>query len=244
MQLPAIDDKVIFRPNSDKHHIPNPEYGEFWRAFYEFLRKNFEISQPIFGDLKEKINPYFGNFGTRFQPVSKTPQYFHLGIDISSPSKTRVSPIASGILEYAGFGHINGNYVFLSHPEIVTEDGFTMCSLYIHLKNYKVRFGPHQKMLRKISFNKYPAIKITNDTHIGDVGSTGNASGTHSHLHLQIEFRNETGKIIVVNPASVLNIPTHENLTKDIKDEEDFKNFFEQNKKQIKDFKVENYWRV
>ena len=57
-----------------------------------------------------------------------------------------------GFLEYAGFGSINGNYVFLSHPEITTEDGFTMCSLYIHLKNYKVRFGAPKKMLRKISF--------------------------------------------------------------------------------------------
>ena len=50
-------------------------------------------------------------------------------------------------------------------------------------------------------------------------------------------------EIIVVNPASVLNIPTFENLTKDIKDEKILKISLNKIKTE-KDFKVENYWRV
>ncbi|MEZ4114465.1 MAG: hypothetical protein R3B65_03470 [Candidatus Paceibacterota bacterium] len=36
------------------------------------------------------------------------------------------------------------------------------------------------------------------------MGSTGISEGIHVHLHLQIEFRNEKGQIIVVDPARVL----------------------------------------
>ncbi|MEZ4103386.1 MAG: hypothetical protein R3B55_02430 [Candidatus Paceibacterota bacterium] len=74
---------------------------------------------------------------------------------MSDKSKTPIKPILDGVLEYSGFGHVNGHYVFLSHPEIITEDGFKMYSLYMHLKQPLVKFNSYQKMLRQISFNHY-----------------------------------------------------------------------------------------
>lgn len=242
VKLPAIEDKTILRPGGDKHHIPSPEYAEFWHAFYQFLLKNFNFDLPL-KEIAGRINPYFGNFGFRFQAINNTPRYFHLGLDISSRVKTGVHPIYDGLLEYAGFGHINGNYVFLSHPEIETEDGFVMHSLYIHLKNYEVGFNTYQKMLRRISLNKYPNILIKKGTRLGGVGSTGNISGIHAHLHLQVEFRNEKGKIIVIDPSSLLGIGHEDNLTKNITRIEEFQELLQRDLKEIKKLGIEKYWK-
>ncbi len=244
MKLPGIEDKTMLRPGGDKHHIPNPEYGEFWQAFYEFLLKNFTLSCPLTGDISGRINPYFGNFGFRFQATTKTARYFHLGLDINAKSKTPVQPIASGVLEYSGFGHINGNYVFLSHPDIRTEDGFVLHSLYLHLRSLDVGFNSYQKMLRKISFNKHPNILIAADQKIGEVGSTGNISGIHSHLHLQVEFRNESGKIVVIDPARIFKLAPQENLTATVENEAEFKEIFSRKSLELKKMGIDKYWKL
>lgn len=242
MLLPAIEDKVILRPTSQKHYIPNPEYNEFWSVFYDFLKKKHKIKEPI-KDSESRINPYFGNFGFCFQPIMKIPKYFNLGIDISAKSKTSVYPILDGFLEYSGFGYINGKYVFLSHPEVKTEDGFVMHSLYMHLRSLPVGFTSYQKMLRKISFNKYPNIFIENDKKIGEVGSTGNIEGFPPFLHLQIEFRNDAGKIIVIDPSMILGFNKNDNMTSEIENIEDFYSFGERNKEEIKKIGFNIYWK-
>ncbi len=219
----------------DKHLVPDEEYNEFWEAFYLTLRTHFNFSAPV-SDFVQKINPYFGNFGLRFHPVKLEPNYFHLGLDISDKSKTPIKPILDGVLEYSGFGHVNGNYVFLSHPEIVTEDGFKMYSIYMHLKSPSVKFNSYQKMLRQISFNHYPSIPIKKETEIGQMGSTGISEGLHVHLHLQIEFRNEKGQIIVVDPARVLGGDNSINLSVKIKNIDEFERFKIENEPDIKKY--------
>lgn len=243
MILPAIEDKVILKPDSDKHFIPNVDYGEFWHVFYSFLRKNFDFHKPVVG-MENKINPYFGNFGFCYQVVNKTPKYFNLGVDISARPRTSVNCIYNGLLEYSGFGHINGKYVFLSHPDIKTEDGFVMHSLYMHLRSFNVQFNSYQKMLRRISLNKYPNVEIKKGFKIGEVGSTGNANGLNSFLHFQIEFRNESGKIIVVDPAEVFGFEHKENLTKDITSEKDFKELANGRVKELKELSIDKYWKA
>jgi murein DD-endopeptidase MepM/ murein hydrolase activator NlpD len=235
--LPPILEMTKPRPGTDagkdKHLVPNEEYNEFWEAFYGVLGTHFSFSEPVL-NFREKINPFFGNFGFRFHPVKKEPNYYHLGIDVSDKSKTPIKPILDGMLEYSGFGLVNGNYVFLSHPEVTTEDGFKLFSIYMHLKNANVKFSSYQKMLRQISFNHYPNISISKDTILGGMGSSGNSEGKHVHLHLQIEFRDEKGRIIVLDPASVLGIPPKENLSAKIKDEEGFEGFLRENEGAIK----------
>ncbi len=244
MLLPSIEDKTLMRPGGETHYIPHPEYGEFWEAFYGYLQKNFSIGKPLNADnLSERVNPYFGFFGFRFQSTTKTPRYFHLGLDISAKAKTEVHAIADGLLEYSGFGHINGRYVFLSHPDIRTEDGFTMHTLYLHMKNTSVSFNTYEKMLRRISLNNYPNIRVKKGQKLGGVGSTGNAEGLHAHLHLQVEFRNEKGKIIVIDPARSLGIEPKENITGRAETEESFQAMLVENKDEIKKLGIGNYWK-
>ena len=219
----------------DKHLIPNEEYNEFWDAFYTTLKSHFDFNDPVL-NFKDKVNPYFGNFGFRFHPIKIEPNYFHLGLDISDKAKTPVLPILDGMLEYSGFGHVNGHYVFLSHPEVVTEDGFKMYSIYMHLKHVGVKFSSYQKMLRQISFNHYPNIEIKKDKVLGGMGSTGISDGVHVHLHLQIEFRNEKGQIIVLDPARILGYENPGNLSAKIKTKEEFENFQKENAKDLKNY--------
>jgi len=235
--LPPILDMTQVRPGSDsgkdKHLVPNEEYNEFWEAFYNTLRGHFDFGLPV-ENANQKINPYFGYFGFKFHPIKFEPKYFHLGVDITDKSKTEVRPILGGVLEYSGFGLVNGNYVFLSHPEVLTEDGFMLYSIYMHLKNVQVKFSSYQKMLRQISFNHYPNVEIKKETVIGGMGSTGNSEGQHVHLHLQIEFRDEKGNIVVIDPLLVLGVKVLKNLSGEIKNKEEFAKFIEENKANIK----------
>lgn len=240
--LPTILDKTIKRPGNDsgkdQHLVPDPEYSEFWEAFYKTLRSKFNFSAPVLG-FEEKINPYFGYFGFRFHPHKKEPKYFHLGIDITDKAKTPIYPILDGVLEYSGFGIVNGNYVFLSHDEVKTEDGFKLYSLYMHLKSASVKFSSYEKMLRQISFNHYPQIKISKNQIIGLMGSTGNSDGMHVHLHLQLEFRDEKGNIVVIDPCEVFGMSSFMNSSANILIEEDFEKFKEENKEGFKKFKID-----
>lgn len=237
--LPAILERVKSRPGADagkdKHLVPDEEYNEFWEAFYGALTSRFDFSFPVL-DAQEKINPYFGCFGFRFHPIKLEPNYFHLGLDISDKSKTQVTPILDGILEYSGFGLVNGNYVFLSHPNVVTEDGFKLYSIYMHLKNTAVKFSSYQKMLRQISFNHYPSIEIKKTDVLGGMGSSGISEGVHVHLHLQLEFRDEKGNIIVIDPAKVLGLQKSANLSENIKSVEEFEKFKKENENDIKKY--------
>ncbi len=246
--LPAIKDFSIPRPGpysgACPHFVPNPDEFEFWTLFYQQMKSQF-VFNPPFVNAENTINKYFGYFGLRYHPVKKIGNYFHTGIDFDGKTKTPITPITKGILEYSGFGLINGKYIMLSHPEIRTKDGFVLHSLYLHLRDLKISFTSYQKMLREVSFNSYPLIEIGTDKTIGLLGQTGNAKG-YPHLHLQLEFRNEKGDIILIDPVPVMGIPPGESLTKDIKDESEYSVFLQKNKDQmaktnLKEFIRETY---
>lgn len=244
-KLPAIRDKVTKRPyfvdEKNKQQVPNMEYDEFWLAFYQLLRKKLNIQKPIENLSEENINPYFGYFGKRFHPTEYLP-YFHVGLDISGKAKTQVRPILDGQLEYSGFHTINGNYVYLSHPEVVTEDGYKMHTIYMHLKTTKVSFSAYQKMLRQISFNSYPNIPISKDTILGEMGSSGNVEGLHVHLHLQVEFKKGDNESIMIDPAELLGFNPIKNLTAEIGSLDQFSELYKIEKDAIEKYQVKNYW--
>lgn len=241
--LPEIFPHVHIRPGNHhkkKHHIPNPEYGEFWEALTLLIRKKIDIQDPVD---PVTIDPFFGYFGERFHPVSQTPHYFHLGIDIASRVKNPIHPIADGILEYSGFDLINGNYVVISHPELKTEDGFIFQTLYMHMKEAFIRFTSYQKMLREISLHTYPKIPIQKTTILGTVGTSGNADKRYSHIHLQCEFKHPDGRVIVINPAPLLGIVHQENKTASINSESEFITYLEKNKNQLHEYGVDVFWK-
>ncbi len=247
MQLPPIHEYVMERPGDyketkRKHLVPDPAHEVFWKAFYHFLASSKNFKSPL-KNIKKRIDPYFSYFGHRCQPISGQVDYFHIGLDLGGEIKTQVFPVADGILEYAGYGVVNGNYVLLSHPDIVTEDGYMLYSIYMHFKSLKVQFSSYQKMLREISLHTYPKIPISQKTCIGLLGKSGIIADIHPYLHLQFEFRHPKKEdIILIDPARAMGIPCKENLTSKIKTKKEFYEFLDKNREEIWAKKFDLAW--
>jgi murein DD-endopeptidase MepM/ murein hydrolase activator NlpD len=99
----------------------------------------------------------------------------HPGIDLTAPLGTSIFPIAEGVVEWANtdlWGY--GKHVLIAHADNIK-------SLYAHLSYINVKVGD----------------TITRDTQVGEVGSSGWATG--NHLHLEI-YQDATP----VNPLEVL----------------------------------------
>ncbi|MBP9821620.1 MAG: M23 family metallopeptidase [Candidatus Pacebacteria bacterium] len=244
IKLPPIFEYVVPRPLVDgkiSQFVPSEEYSEFWEAFYATLSAKSTFQFPLPGHERD-INPLFGFFGPRYHPVVHKSDYFHAGIDITAPAKTPVLSVMPGVLEYAGFGIINGNYILISHPEIVTEDGFVFHSMYMHLRDMHVRFSSYQKMLREISLHTYPHLSIALDTKIGTVGSTGNTAGRHTHLHLQCEFRDKKGRSILIDPCALFGSVSETNRSAFVQNREDFQALLVRERNIIEKYKLGSYW--
>ena len=101
--LPDIENKTLKRPGTCKskvsHYIPDTEkHKGFWKDFYKQIEANNHLVSPI-DNILEKVNPYFGHFGLRWQPINFTPKYFHIGLDITEDIGTKIKSIAHGALE-------------------------------------------------------------------------------------------------------------------------------------------------
>ncbi len=244
IKLPPLFEYTVPRPGVSPNlnqYIPSQEYVEFWEAFYATLSAHFAFQFPVPG-YERAINPLFGFFGPRYHPVVHKSDYFHAGIDITAPVKTPVFPVAPGILEYAGFGIINGNYILLSHPTIVTEDGFVFHSMSMHLRDMHTRFSSYQKMLREISLHSHPKIPIPLDKPIGTVGATGNTAGKHVHLHLQCEFRDKKGRSILIDPCALFGSISETNRSAFVQSREDFEALLVRERNIIERYGLGSYW--
>lgn len=251
MELPFFGDKVQplvtklpYVRTKEVRYIPHPDYAEFWEAVYLAIQKHINFSSPLRSPIDDKINPYFGFFGYRWDPSTYAPQSFHTGIDIEGRRKTGVRAMADGILEYSGYGVINGNYVMISHPDIVSEDGYVLHGLYMHLRDVSVKFSSYQKMLREISLRTYPRVPIAKEQLIGTIGGSGETSYPkgYVHMHLQLEFRNKEGKSIYIDPARAMGLSIHENLTSTINSKKEFADLYVRNRKDIFQRKLEPIW--
>lgn len=251
MELPSLGDKVKkletklpFVRTKEVRFIPSEEYAEFWDAVYEVLFRMNIFTTPIKTRFESRINPYFGFFGERWNPKTAEPGSFHVGIDIEAQRKTKIRPITSGILEYAGYGIINGNYIMLSHPQITSEDGYVLHSLYMHLRDLNIKFSSYQKMLREISLHSYPRIPLGSENIIGTVGVSGQGSYPkgYVHLHVHLEFRDKNGNSIFIDPARILGLQQTENLTKDIKSRKQFVDLYVRNRTDIFERKLDAIW--
>ncbi len=100
---------------------------------------------------------------------------FHTGVDLVASTGTPIKPIMKGKVRatnYDLFGY--GNHVIVLHDE-----GYE--SLYAHLSKVEVT----------------PGDEITNETKIGEVGSTGLSTGPHLHLEVR-----QNGQLL--NPADLV----------------------------------------
>jgi murein DD-endopeptidase MepM/ murein hydrolase activator NlpD len=237
LKLPNISSKVSIRPgtyrSNTKIFIPSEEHKSFWDDFYLKLKNSKEITFPI-NKGENKINLFFGYFGYRWHPINFTPKYFHIGIDVMEEVGYKVKNIAKGELEYCGFAEVNGLYIMIKHPHITTHDGFTLYSIYMHLKNSFVGFNLLQKIGRELPIKDFIKLQINNGLVIGTVGDTGNPLINVPHLHFQLEFRNENKKCkIAIDPMQAFGFATKKNLTADIETEQEFKIFYNNNQTEL-----------
>ena len=119
--------------------------------------ESYELYWPV---VSTKITSEFGN---RMHPVLKENR-FHRGVDISSVKGAAVNSGVKGIVTYAG---VKGNYGNMI--EVRRSDGLKV--RYAHLSKIEVRVGQ----------------RIQEGDKIGEVGSTGMATGPHLHYEVLIQ---------------------------------------------------------
>ena len=110
-----------------------------------------------------------------FSYESRGVSWIHSGADLVAQTGTPVKPIMAGLVKetnrwYFGFG----NHVIIDH-------GAGLESIYGHLSRINVE----------------PGQKVTLNTVIGEVGSTGFSTGPHLHLEIH-----QNGNL--VNPADIV----------------------------------------
>ena len=155
-----IEVKVI----TDNENNQNDFEEEEIKITKEDIRKldlskieSYELYWPV---VSTKITSEFGN---RMHPVLKENR-FHRGVDISSVKGAAVNSGVKGIVTYAG---VKGNYGNMI--EVRRNDGLKV--RYAHLSKIEVRVGQ----------------RIQEGDKIGEVGSTGMATGPHLHYEVLIE---------------------------------------------------------
>ena len=117
-------------------------------------------NSPLEGELKISAN-----YGERENVVTEK-KIFHNGIDFVADKGAKVMSIANGEVRNTGYSAARGNYVEIEHEKIISE--------YNHLLKITVENGE----------------KVTAGDEIGEVGSTGFATGPHLHLSIKDKSEN------------------------------------------------------
>lgn len=116
----------------------------------------------------------------RYHPILKRSRP-HLGVDYGAPKGTPVRAIGDGVVETASYSGGHGNFVKIDHEG-------PYASSYSHLSKISVKHGQ----------------KVRQGQVIGEVGSTGLATGPHLHFQFWVNDR-------YVNPQT-LELPRTEPL--------------------------------
>ncbi len=211
-------------PNN--HFIANTD-EIFWNEFYRKFTQSFCLMKPT-REFEDNIKPFFGHFGFRWHPVASRPHYYHMGIDVHLPVDTPIFAIYDGLLDYSGYAPVNGNYIIIRHPDICTQDEFELRSIYMHCNKRLVSFNPIQKLMREYISPRLSVanIPIKCGVPIATIGASGNKKYL-PHLHLQFEFTLDN-QSVAISPLALYGLPQCNNLTKDIKDVQEFREFYSQ----------------
>ena len=130
-------------------------------AFYED-QSVLLASTPSIWPVRGYLSAGFGN---RIDPFTNQ-RDFHAGIDISTPSGTRIQVPADGVVIAVGVKGAYGNAVTVDH-------GFGIVTQYGHMASFNVKRGD----------------RVRRGDVIGFVGSTGRS--TAPHLHYEVWVRDQ-----------------------------------------------------
>lgn len=106
-------------------------------------------------------------FGPRVHPM-RGERHTHSGVDFAAPAGTPVVAAALGTVQFVGTGAGYGKYVVVRH-----RDGYA--TYYGHLS----RFAPKLRV----------GMPVKQGDALGEVGSTGSATGPHLHFELRAHSR-------------------------------------------------------
>ena len=144
------------------------------------MRKAFIRTPVDFARISSGYNPH------RLHPIFKTRRP-HNGTDYAAPTGTPVYATADGRVIKSGYSKANGNYIFLQHGEhYVTR--------YLHLSKRRVKTGQRVKQ-RQV---------------IGNVGSTGYATGPHLHYEFLVNGNHRNPATIVRKLPKAKSVPDSE----------------------------------
>jgi len=115
-------------------------------------------------------------FAMRFHPVLQKWRA-HKGVDYGAPTGTPVRTVGDGVVEFAGWQNGYGNVIQIKHAN-------NRATLYGHLSRINVRNGQ----------------RVDQGMVIGNVGSTGWATGPH--LHFEVKLNGEQQNPLLVAKAS------------------------------------------
>jgi len=111
-------------------------------------------------------------YGYRKDPFAGTKK-FHYGIDIAASTGTEVFPARSGEVTFSGYRKGYGNIIEIDHGEgLVTR--------YAHNRVNRVAAGD----------------RVSQDTIIAEVGSTGRSTGPHLHFEIRHDGRKVSPQMI------------------------------------------------
>lgn len=103
-------------------------------------------------------------FGWRVHPVLGTPR-LHNGTDFAADCGTPIYASAPGTVEAVTLEEAGGNVVYVNHG---LKDGNSYVTAYVHMQNTNVT----------------PGQRVSTDSILGWVGSTGYATGCHLHFSM------------------------------------------------------------
>ncbi|MDR0731801.1 MAG: M23 family metallopeptidase [Treponema sp.] len=112
-------------------------------------------------------------YGWRIDPIAGV-ERFHSAIDLAAPLGTPVKAAMDGRVSRVAVNSIYGNYIILTHQGMYQ-------TMYAHLSTVSIKQGDW----------------VTQNSKIGEVGSTGYSTGNHLHFAV---FRNDKP----INPLEVL----------------------------------------
>ncbi len=133
------------------------------KAQYEQSKEKAEVYRASLAKTRQApVTKGQYNLTARFGDTSgRWSSGVHTGLDFAAPSGTDVMAAASGTVVSTGYAGAYGNQIIIDH-------GGGWQTTYNHLSSIKTSTGQ----------------KVSTGDHIGDVGSTGNSTG--SHLHFEV----------------------------------------------------------
>lgn len=141
--------------------------------------KTLTTTDPDLAIVSQKQAPLTTQRGTQYPVeeirITQNYRFYHPALDLDGETGDPIRPIMAGVVESVSYSrYAYGKAITLNH-------GNGLTSLYAHLDKINVKKGD----------------KVSLETEIGKMGSTGYTSG--DHLHLEIRDRGYP-----INPHSVL----------------------------------------